>query len=247
MNGNPATRKTGAQSSLLAWCVRIGSVVLIACVVIWIRGNLANRPAPLPEIQRVNLVSQAPAPTPEPPKPEPQQEQPQQPEPQETGALNSVPGLGAPGASPGPAGSGHLGLDTEAEGGSDSYGLAAKPGGREAFTVEEGPERAGTGRGFTGSLMMTAGQFAAQLQKSLQSALNANRELHHASYVVILDLWFGSNGALADVKVEQSSGEQGIDSRIRETVMAMPATLPPPPDFHQPARIRIRSAFPKES
>lgn len=101
-----------------------------------------------------------------------------------------------------------------------------------------GRDYAGGAIGGGGAAMQ--GMFAARLQRHLQDQLNRNRKLREADYRVALRLWLRRDGSVERVELAQSTGDDGLDQLLRETILQVGAMREPPPDnLVMPMRIRV--------
>jgi TonB family protein len=168
-------------------------------------------------VQEITVLRPPPPPPPEeqPPPPEQPEEEVDVPEPEPEPAPTDAP----------PAGE-QLGLDAEGGAGSDGFGLAARPGGRELL---------GTG----GS---TLTWYSGLVQNAVLGELQGERDARGGSYSVRVQLWVRADGSVERARLVQSSGNPERDRAI-ERALARVARIaqPPPREMPQPINLRIVS------
>lgn len=147
---------------------------------------------------------------------------------------------GEPGADAGPGpdtgtpSDGAMGLDEAGSGGSDAFGLAGKPGGRELLLTGGG----GGGGNPNGRFI----HFADQLQSHLQDQLNQLPGLRHNCYTASIDVRLAGSGAVEDVRIRKSTGDPGLDTQLHDALLQVsPMDTPPPADMPWPIRMRMVS------
>lgn len=121
-----------------------------------------------------------------------------------------------------------LALDAKAGPGSDSFGLGGRPGGSDLIGSNSG----GGGSRF--------GWYANIVQDQILRALQKDDKLRISQYRITVSVWLSSTGRPDRVKLINSTGNAEVDSRIEQTLAAMPS-LPdaPPKDMPQPVNLRI--------
>lgn len=169
------------------------------------------------------------APPPPPPPPPPPEVKPPEPEVQEE---VKVPEPEAPQAEEAPPIGDQLGLDADASGSGDGFGLAAKKGGTD-ITRLGGPP-GGDRAQYT--------WFTALVQSHLQGYLHENSGLRKADYRVVLRVWFGRDGRVERYELASSSGNPDVDRNLRLAMDAIPPMRQlPPADLPQPIKLRVTS------
>jgi len=177
-------------------------------------------------VVNITLVALPPPPPPPPPPPE---EKPPEPEVKEEVKLPEPEQQQAEEAAPA---SEELGLDAEANGNGDSFGLAAKKGGKD-ITQLGGP------------LTVNRAQFAwftGLVQSHLQEHLHRNDKLRRADYRVVVRVWFTDGGRIDHYELIGSSGNAEIDRNLKLAMEEMPRLKQAPPaDMPQPVKLRVTS------
>lgn len=200
---------------VLAGAVLVGIVV---AGLIWLIRDMQKTPdEPKRQVAQVVKLIRPPPPPPEPPPPPPPEEKIEEPLPQET------PEEAPPDESQAPE---QLGLDAEGVAGGDSFGLAARKGGRDLV---------GTGGAafawYTGSLKDRILEF-----------LSDDERIRKGKYQVTVSVWVRKDGSIEQIKLRSTSGDRGLDQAIEETLRQMQrAQEAPPIEMPQPVTLRIVS------
>jgi protein TonB len=143
-------------------------------------------------------------------------------------------------AQPGPEaaepGDDRLGLDADAGGGSDAFGLLAKKGGREITSLGGSGDGAGGGSG----LLLQA--FVGSLRAEIQRELNAHLDLRRRSYVAIVKIWVADDGRIQRFEVSDPTGQPDIDEALERALAQLGRVADPPPGIPQPIWLRVRSS-----
>lgn len=126
-----------------------------------------------------------------------------------------------------------LGLDAQGGSGSDSFGLAGRPGGRDITTIGN-TESAGTGTGRVNTAF-----YASQLQTQIQDELNRNEKLRDAEYRARIHLWLAADGKVSKVELSGSTGDAELDARLRSALGAASRFKAPPEGLEQPIRLEL--------
>ena len=129
-----------------------------------------------------------------------------------------------------------LGVDAEGDAGGDSFGLAAKKGGRDIIMLgsNTADKPAAQRVDFT--------FYTGALEQQLQSEMTKRDKIRRGNYRVQLKLWIAGDGAIQRFQLLDSTGDQGVDQEIRLAMADLPRLRqPPPPDMPQPVRIRLSS------
>jgi len=213
----------------------ITSLAAIGLLVLLVHEFLSSNTPRSAPIQSVALIAPVPAPAP----PEVQK-----PEEEKAEKLESTKTLdssdltpGEPNAAPGPGSggiptNGVLGLDEAGAGGSDTFGLAGKPGGHELLLT-------GTGGG-GGNPNARFLQYAGEIQAHIQAQLNQFSALTRDCYSARVGIWVASSGTIANVKILKSSGDRRIDSDIRDALLEFPPMdAAPPSDMPWPVGLQV--------
>jgi protein TonB len=127
-----------------------------------------------------------------------------------------------------------LGVDETGVAGSDAFGLAGKPGGRELLlatrTANDSAQRA------------ELWTFAAQLEDELERELARFPELRRRSYTVQVEVWVAATGVIEKVALARTSGDDRLDDRVRDSLLRIaPVVRAPPASMPQPIRLRLTS------
>jgi protein TonB len=130
-----------------------------------------------------------------------------------------------------------LGVDEEGGAGGDSFGLAAKKGGRDIImlgTQKEDRPGAAARLDFT--------FYTGALQQQLQAEFARHDKIRRGNYRVELKLWIERDGAIRRFQLLGSSGSQEMDREIQLALADLPRLRQAPPaDMPQPVHIRLTS------
>jgi protein TonB len=130
-----------------------------------------------------------------------------------------------------------LGVDAEGDVGGDSFGLAAKKGGRDIImlgTQKEDKPAAPARLDFT--------FYTGALQQQLQSEFARRDKIRRGNYRVELKLWIARDGTIQRFQLLDSSGSEEMDREIQLAMADVPRLRQaPPPDMPQPVHIRLTS------
>jgi periplasmic protein TonB len=177
--------------------------------------------APLPpkvQVQEVHLIRPPPPPPDLPPPPPPP--------PEEKVNVPTPEDKPDPTPSNEPPPSEQLGLDADGSAGSDAFGLAARPGGRD--------------------LLATGGSafawYAGLLKTQILDLLNGEKRARSGEYSVIVRVWVRADGSVDRVSIVQSSGNRERDQAIETALSRMDRlSQAPPADMPEPISLRIVS------
>jgi protein TonB len=213
---------TKAKNKRRLTAILVG-LVLTLCgvgVIIWLHGMLkGGKPPQQKVVQEIHMIRPPPPPpdTPPPPPPPPEEKvnvpDPEHQEPDPTPSNDPPP-------------SEQLGLDAEGGAGSDAFGLAGHPGGRD--------------------LMATGGSayawYAGLLKNEILANLSNEKQARAGEYTVIVRVWVKPDGTIERVSIAQSSGSKERDHAI-EAALARISRLSqaPPADMPEPISLRIVS------
>ncbi len=201
---------------LIALCLL---VLLVGGGGVWfLRSFLASAPPAQKKVaQEIHLIRPPPEQLPPPPPPPPPEEKVDVPEPQPqpdpTPSDESPP-------------SDTLGLDAEGMAGGDSFGLAARKGGRDLL--------ASGGSAFT--------WYAGLLKNEILDQLQEEKRARSGSYTVIVRVWVRPDGSIEHFALARGSGDSDRDRAI-EAALSRIGRLSqgPPADMPQPVSLRIVS------
>lgn len=227
----PTTRIDLSPTTAISALAAIGLVYLL------VHEFLTSNTLRSTPIQSVALVSAAPPPPPPQVQKPNEEEKIEKIEPTKAIDVNDwTPGEA--GATPGPgtgsAGvptNGMLGLDEAGGSGSDAFGLAGKPGGHELLLT-------GGGGGNPYARFL---QYANEVQANIQAQLNRVAALTQDCYTARVGIWVASSGSIKDVKILKSTGDGGLDSKIRDALLQLAPmdASPPPPDMPWPIGLQV--------
>jgi len=212
--------------------VRIGiALVLLAFVGVVAWGALSFMKDGKPSKKQIVQLSLLRPPPPPPPPPPPEQKPPEpemkeevkvpEPEKPPDAAKEEAPPPGE-----------QLGLDANASGSGDAFGLAARKGGTDITKL-------GGGSGIGQS---QKAWFAGLVQSHLQAQLSREDKLRRSNYRIQLRLWFTSDGRIERFELVDSTGNKELDEQIRLSLNRMaPLAQPPPAGLPQPVKLRLIS------
>ncbi len=198
-------------------------LAIAAIAIVYFVGGMLSQPIEPPKktVQEIKVFR------PPPPPPEIENEPPPEPEVEEEvdipepEALPDVPDME-------PAASEQLGLDADGTAGGDSFGLAARKGGRSLI---------GSGDGDVN--MWYAGNI---VKAAVLDLLTDIEELLITRYRVRLDIWVNPRGEVTNFKLLQSTGDKDVDAEIKQALSSIKRfkTLPPP-NMPQPIKLVIEA------
>jgi protein TonB len=182
-----------------------------------VRSFLKTTPGtPKQVIQEIHLMRPPPPPPDLPPPPPPPPEEKvdvPQPKPDPTQSNDPPPGQ-------------QLGLDADASGGGDAFGLLANKGGRDLL--------AGGGSAFV--------WYAGLLKDQILNQLNADEIARRGQYSVVVQVWIRSDGTIDRFRVAQGSGDRARDQAIEADLARIGRLAQSPPlDMPNPISLRIVS------
>lgn len=184
-------------------------------IVMFIQSVLSGKPATVKQIvQEVQIIRPPPPPEIEPPPPQPEDlDVPQPEDPQQ--AANDEP---APGS--------QLGLDADAQGNGDDFGLLARKGGRDLLA------------GGTGAFAWYTGL----VQNAIRDRLQDDDRIRASAYSIVVRVWLGPDGGVAKVTLAGSTGNRELDGNIERALANLPRIAQAPPlEMPQPLQLRIVS------
>jgi periplasmic protein TonB len=193
------------------------SVTLIAAGTVAMMRSFLKTPAGTPKqvIQEIHLIRPPPPPPDLPPPPPPQEEKVDVPQPKPDPTQSNEPPPGQ-----------QLGLDANASGGSDAFGLLANKGGRDLL--------ASGGSAFA--------WYAGLLKDEILSQLNADASARRGEYSLVVQVWVRGDGSIDRVRVAQGSGDRARDQAIEQALSRLGRlNQAPPADMPEPISLRIVS------
>jgi len=117
-------------------------------------------------------------------------------------------------------------VDAEGTAGGDSFGLAARAGGRDLV-----------GNG-TGPFVWYAGM----VKELMQEALSNVDRIRQSKYSVSVRVWLNSDGKVERATLAQSTGDRALDSAIEQTISRVGRVRESPPlEMPQPITFRLVS------
>jgi len=193
-------------------------IVLLAIAIWFVYGIVTNKDVKAArKVQVVQVIRPPPPPPPEekpPPPPElkPQEQVPQdEPEP-------------APSNDPAPAES--PGLDAEGVAGGDSFGLAARKGGRDI---------AGSG----GAIFAW---YTNRVKDRIVEKLGDDAKIRSKKFSISVKVWIEPDGRIRDVKLGTTSGNRELDAAIESALLKLAKMSEGPPlEMPQPIILKIVS------
>lgn len=216
-----------------SWVARIAVIAAIAAGLFLVREYL-GRPAASPGLQRVRLLNPT---LPPPPRPPEEKKPEEKPKPEEEVKLADP----AQTSNEPPPMDDRLGVDAEAEGAGDGFGLAAKPGGRAIITLGP-PGAGGKGSGADGaSARALELAYNRSLRWRLEGYLNNRSELRRRAWTMTVALWISPAGNITAVKLLSPAGGEETEPTLRAALAQMPPLNAPPPGYRQPVQVVLRS------
>lgn len=186
------------------------AVVIISGLIIWFVGGMLSEPIEPPKktVQEIKVIRPPPPPpeVEEEPPPEPEvEEEVDIPEP-EPEALPDVPDMEPP--------PGDLGLDADGVAGGDAFGLAARKGGRSLLSSGSGSRFA-----WYGNIVKT----------EINESLNEEEKLRSKAYRVQCHIWLDRSGNIKNFKLINSTGDNELDSIIKNVLNSFSGISEKPP------------------
>ena len=134
-----------------------------------------------------------------------------------------------------------IGLDAEGSAGSDPFDLGSKKGGRD---VKLGGA-SGTGSGSRLSQMAKYGWYTKKIQDEIRSQIKKRLDLNggfpKGKYQTLVRIVLDTKGAIVDFRIVGPSGNDRMDSAIRETIGNVRLSEPPPEGMPPGMTIKISS------
>jgi protein TonB len=203
------------KRAVLTLSVFLFASTAIGGIVLFIHSMLNSQPAMVKKFaQEVKIIRPPPPPEVEPPPPQeedvnvpPPEEQPQQ-------------------ADNHPAPGDQLGLDADASGAGDGFGLMARKGGRDLLASGEGAFAWYTG----------------MLQNAIRDRLQDDKKARGSAYSVVVRIWVKPDGSVERVKLASSTGDRELDTAIEGALTGHVSIAQAPPiEMPQPVSLRIVS------
>jgi protein TonB len=192
-------------------------VLLVLVGAIWFVREMMAHPSAKSQrqvAQQIHIIRPPPPPPDEPPPPPP----PEKTEPLEQKEPEQAPEEAPP--------SEQLGVDADASAGGDSFGLAARKGGRDLV---------GTG---TGAFVW----YTSHLKDLVLNALTNDEHIRKGAYQVLVRMWIAPDGRVDRIRLASSSGNRDLDSAIESALGRVArAEEAPPIEMPQPVTLRIVS------
>lgn len=203
----------------------IGSLILSVSIVLIVRFIMDMESKPVKKERKIQAITltQPPPPPPPPPKiekiPEPEPEQIEEQVEQEPEEIPDVADEAPPG---------DLGLDAEGTAGSDSFGLAARKGGRGLL-----------GGGGEGSPFAWYGNI---IKNDILDILDDREDLRKKGYTAIVKLWINPDGSVNRFELARGSNDSEIDNLLAGLINKYRNVNEiPPPGMEQPIKLKITS------
>jgi protein TonB len=128
-----------------------------------------------------------------------------------------------------------LGLDADGSGGSDSFGLRAKKGGRSIIG----------GRYSESSLLRKYAWYTNILQQDLRKKVNTYMEenggMPDGNLVAHIMIALDEGGRVTGLTIERSSGNKRMDKAVREALTTASVSEPPPIGMPRVMKLKISS------
>ena len=119
-----------------------------------------------------------------------------------------------------------LGVDAEGSAGGDSFGLAARPGGRDLV---------GTG---SGAFVW----YTTMVKDVVQDALSNDARARRGKYTVVVQVWLARDGRIERVVLTQPTGNHELDAAIEQALNHGGRVQEAPPlEMPQPVTLKIVS------
>jgi protein TonB len=87
--------------------------------------------------------------------------------------------------------------------------------------------------------------YAGQVQSAIASALRGNHRTRHANARVEVRIWANATGRVTRAQLARSTGDQALDSAIRDEILTgLQLHAPPPPGMPMPIVLRVTARRP---
>lgn len=209
--------------------------IIAACVALCVAGALLmffkalisdNGSKHKRQVQMVTLLTPPPPPKIEEKLPEPEKEKQEK---IEEKPDEQVPDQAEDAADDTPPGE-ELGLDADSTGGSDSFGLKAKKGGRSLI-----------GGGGNALYSWYTNVYSNELQKLFNKIIQERGGLPGDKLKVIVQVFVGPNGEIVNYTIVGSSGNAKMDKAVTDALKSVTIGEPPPPGMPPIMKFEISS------
>ncbi len=205
MSGPGQSRLKTRVGTTLAFAAVVGFVYMVATAI------MAPAPTQQKRVQQITLVMPPPPPPPVEQPPEPEIEEQVETPPEQPVEAEAAPAQ-------------DLGVDGDASGAGDGFGLIARKGGRDL--LDGGP----------------FGSYRGVLAADIKAALDADRRVRSQSYSLTLELWIGRDGRIERVELGGTTGDRAVDKNLRQALADIGRVREAPPlEMPQPVRLRVTS------
>jgi protein TonB len=175
-------------------------------------------------VTQITLV----APPPPPPPPKPEEKPPDPPKMKEEVKLDNPKPTEEPKPAQEQPPAGPLGVDAQGSGPGDGFGLAGRPGGRDLIASSN---LGGGGLGMT--------VFGSSVARHIAQELGRDPKLKNVSYRIEVRVWLAKDGRFEREEILKGTGDQELDSTIREGLRQLSAYQQTMPS-NAPRSMRIR-------
>ncbi|MBK8017320.1 MAG: TonB C-terminal domain-containing protein [Betaproteobacteria bacterium] len=215
--------------------LRAGVVAAVALAAVYGRDLLlGDQTQKRSSAQRVALLN----PERTPPKPkEPEPEKPAEVEEEDVEKIVQSPS-DAPQEAPAPGD--QLGVNEEGGAVGDSFGLAARRGGRDITTIGENlDDKSRSGRL---NPLLEYASYTSQLERFLTDELMSLPDLRKEEFRAVVSVWIAKDGRLSRLRFRQNTGDADLDRRIERALESLPPMQDVPPEsMPQPVVLRLQS------
>ena len=212
--------------------VLLGVAVLVIAGSVYVFSGPSTPSAPGPVRKAavpINVTLPPLPPPPLPPPPPPKVEPPKE-EMEEQAPVDEAPPEPAPDDSPPPPGTNNVG-----DGKGDNFGLGKATGGNGT----------GTGRR-VGGTASKYGYYAAQVQNSISAAVRRHGRTKSATMSITARIWVDETGRVTRATLSGSSGDQAVDTALKNDVLTgLQLQSPPPAGMKMPINLRLTARSPR--
>ena len=233
---DPMAQEPKSRTGLIVWViVGIALLAITYLVVTTLTGAKKPGKPSQKQITMVKLQTPPPPPpkppeTPPPPPPPKEQIKVDQPKPDEAPKpANEPPAPAAP----------KLGVDADANGPGDGFGLAANKGGRDiADSI------IGTGKGSGGTDVVARAQYTFYrdvMVRHVSEVLSRVGELRDRDGTIPILVWLDRSGRIERIEIQSSNMSAEQSALVKSTLLASaPLRQAPPENMPQPLRLKVR-------
>ena len=233
-SADPMAQESKSRMGLFIWL--IAGLVLLALGYFLVTTFMGAKKPGKPSQKQITMVKlQTPPPPPpkppEPPPPPPPKEQIklEQPKPNEAPKPDNEPAQAAP----------KLGVDADANGPGDGFGLAANKGGRDiADSI------IGTGKGTGSTDVVARAQYTFYrdvMVRHVSEALGRVAELRDRDGTIPLLVWLDRSGRIERIEIQSTNMSAEQSALVKSTLLASaPVRQAPPENMPQPLRLKVR-------